>query len=197
MVRTEDAQGCVAPPLRMTWRGSDGNLRSRWNSESDFQRLQAAESLKRGPSNNAEQSTGGGGSAKKVCQHQSSGRVTQNGSHDGSSLPSERKWTDMPMDITAAIFSKLPVETRLFVLPFVCRAWLASCRVPTCFIDVDADEWSQGFTLYATLDFRPGPEVNSPISFRSSSFFETVVTMSVSFVTCPSLRIQFLRSLRG
>lgn len=195
MMRSEEAQGCVAQPLRMTRRGSDGNLRSRWNSESDFQRLQ--ESLKRGLSNNVEQTADGGGSAKKVCQHQSSGRVTQIDSHDGSLPPSERKWTDLPMDITAAIFSKLPVETRLFVLPFVCRAWLASCRVPTCFIDVDADEWSQGFTLYATLDFRPGPEVKSPISFRSSSFFETVVTMSASFVTCPSLRMQFLRSLRG
>ena len=114
-----EGQGSLAPPLRMenqrmVKRRSDGNLRSRWNSESDFQRLQ--ESLKRGLSNSVEQDTDGGGLAKKVCQQQSSARVAQIDSHDGPLMLTERKWTDLPVDITAFIFSKLPVETRLFVV---------------------------------------------------------------------------------
>eukprot|EP00271_Cylindrocystis_brebissonii_P020632 TRINITY_DN6917_c0_g4_i1.p1 TRINITY_DN6917_c0_g4~~TRINITY_DN6917_c0_g4_i1.p1 ORF type:complete len:876 (+),score=157.82 TRINITY_DN6917_c0_g4_i1:188-2815(+) len=70
----------------------------------------------------------------------------------------ERPWAELPLDLLALIIGRLPAEERLLTAPAVCRQWQEAARLSAAFAVVDVDEWSQGFTLYATVDSVEGPQ---------------------------------------
>ncbi|GBG71853.1 hypothetical protein CBR_g10791 [Chara braunii] len=59
---------------------------------------------------------------------------------------------DLPVEVITKIFSLLPIEDRLRVLPLVSRSWRSLARLPDCFREVDAASWCEGRVLSIVSD---------------------------------------------
>ncbi|MFQ6654146.1 hypothetical protein Gotur_025236 [Gossypium turneri] len=53
-----------------------------------------------------------------------------------------RHWDELLPDVFGLIFTNLPLQELLTIIPCVCKSWRKTVRDPHCWQDIDLDEWS-------------------------------------------------------
>ncbi|GBG87087.1 hypothetical protein CBR_g44543 [Chara braunii] len=79
-------------------------------------------------------------------------RAAQGRGDSSKSSGWETGWNQLPVEVMTFIFSLLPAEERLYVLPMVCRLWRSIALRPECFREADLEDWSEKRVLVALIE---------------------------------------------